>query len=727
MKTNAYPKRTIHISVRATSGALPLALGLMLMGGATAASASTPIKLEEIQRIVPGYFTADTVDLPKADFDGDGKPDVALLGRGGDTDVLQIMGLYAGSGWMVKQIIVPVPDTHNFPIEKVFAWDDADGAHLVFMAGNAVNAYSGWPLALERQFTIGSVDVTDAAIGNIDKPGGAELFTASYQTNRSLRAYSLTTGNLLWTIPNVASYNSSLLVAQLDADPAEEIVLGGTPGLVIDASTHAIEWQYKDGFGPVMSTGRYGGSSPRFASIEYHIVVFQSQPWSPLWDFENISAETATSMDVDGDGVDELIFGSDIFPRGIRVADVQSQVIRTTFDDQYFVQLASADFDGDGQAEIAIGEGSYYYPFVHPDNFRVLDAETGATEFAIPALAPGAYIAGGFIAGPDGNDLIFGSNSGIEYQGTITRVDSVTGTVRWRTLANDPTLNLTQVRDLLVTHISGQTEPTILASGFGDPFGNGRIAAVDSGSGLALWTIDSTNSPIPENVSISGIAAIDIDGDSKADSVLACTSESKLRQFDMLNQSQQWASITMSGDCEGSMQMTTGGRKQLVAVLSSGLRAYDAETHLLSWSLPIPVEINGARFIPHGENGAEIAVFSKWTINFFDAETRAHLRELSYVDMQPIQGISQAQGSSIHELVVAINNKLHLVDGATGELKASTEPLGFHAGQFNQIATGTRTDGSIEIGIGSDVAAFTYRLDGRSDAIFANGFDSASP
>lgn len=727
MKPSSSRKRPFFMGIKFAA----LLLGGMLIQTAMmrcqAAHAPEAVNLVEIGRMIPGYLAANTREMPSADFDGDGMPDVAILGRGGDTDLLQIVGYSAKSGWLVKQTLVARSSPGNAPPANLFALEDANGASLIYISGSVVSVYTGWPLALARQFSMGSIGITDAAIGDTDASGRPELVVAAYYTDRSLRAYSLDSGDLLWSVPGITSYDTTVIIAQLDADPAGEIVLGGTPGMIIDGATHALEWQYKDGFGARLVSGRFSGSSPRLAALEGRLVMFQSQPWSPLWDFDNVSADVAIAMDVDGDDVDELVFGSNSFPRGIRVMDTQLQAIRHAFDDEYVVQIAGADFDGDTRAEIAVGEGSYYYPYQYPDRFRVLDAESGVTEFAIPATAPGPYVAGGFISGPDGNDLIVGSNSGVEYPGTLARIDPASGILRWQTPANDPSLNLTQIRNLVVTRIGGIPDHVVVASGFGDPFGNGRIVAVDASNGMTLWKIDSTNSPIADGVWINGIATVDEDDDSTTDSILACTSDSKLRQFDVADQSEIWSSVTMSGECESSISMTTGGRHQLVAVMSGSLRAYDAETHLLNWTLPVASGITGAGFVPHGASGAEIAVFSDWVIKFYDAETRAFLREFTFSDLHPIQGVAQAEGGSIHELLLAIDNKLHAVDGVSGQLRASSVSLGSSAGQFNQIATSARSDGTVEVGIGSDATAFAYILDGRGNEIFANGFDQVPP
>lgn len=715
---------TMHRIHRNPALAAALALGLAACGFSLDASAAS---LEKISGFVPGYFSStQTTDMPIADFDGDGLADIVVLGNRNYSDVIQIVGVQGG-GWTIKQAIVPETGNYYSGAPNIATWTDAGGAHLLYVQGNSISEYGGWPLTLERHIElVAYTEFTDALVADVDNDGVFELIASSNYSNQAIQAYSLTTGASLWQVATPSNYYARLHVAQLDADPALEILLTGMPGTVIDGATHAIEWQYKDGFGPLVEHGRFGGTSPRFASLGSRLVMFQSQPWSPLWDLDNVYARSSTVADVDGDQIDELICSSDSFPRTVLVMDVQAQAIRSSFEENSAIQVAAADFDGDLSIEIAIGR-SPYYSQAGEKSFRVINATSGLEEFAIPARAPGPFVAGGFVANAGAIDLIIGSGSETGLAGTIARVDAGSGSVQWSTSDNDQALNLVSVRNLLVASFPGQSQPTILASGRGNYPNYNEIVAMRSGDGGVLWRINSSNSPLPEYASIDALAAIDLNADAQGDAVLVCTSEPRLRLFNAANQAQLWSSVAMSGECRGAMQVTTNGNLQLVAVLSGAVRAYDAQTHLLSWSLPYPNGLAGATYLPRGASGPEFALFGAYGITFFDAETRSMLRELSFPDQPPIQAVTQVPGASIHDLAVSFDGKLHAVDGVSGTIGAISQPLGMNAGQFNQLAVHGNADGSVLIGIGSDVAVSTYRLGDLSDAIFASGFESATP
>lgn len=661
--------------------------------------------------------------MPTADFDGDGLQDIVVIGTLQYSDTMQIVGMQAGLGWKVKQAIVPDSSTNLFDAPNIATWTDADGAHLLYVRGYLISVFGGWPLALERYIELDQYPrFSDVLVADVDNDGVAELIAASRNSEQAIAAYSLTTGVKLWAYEQNSSYYANLHIAQLDADPALEILLTGAPGTIIDGATHALEWQYKDGFGPFVEAGRFGGTSPRFASLGYRVVMFQSQPWSPLWDLSNAYSLSSAVADIDGDQADELINATDSFPNAIQIIDVQTQSVRSSFSADYTLQLAAADFDGDNAVEIAIGRSSYYSQ-PPSGNFRIAEATNGVEKFSIPSTAPGPFVAGGLIADAGSIDLIFGSASGSAHAGTVTRMDSATGVVRWRTPAEDPSLNMKRVQSIHVATVSGQPQPVIFASGDGNYPNYHQIAALSSSNGSVLWLINSSNSTLPVNVSVEGLATIDLDGDAFTDAVLACTSEPKLRMFSAGDQSQIWSSVAMTGICRGALQMTSNGNQQLVAILSGGLRAYDAQSHLLSWSLPQPFGLTGATYLPHGVSGPELALFNDSGITFYDAESRNMLRELSF--QYPVQAVAQPSGSSIHDLAVTLNGKLYVVDGITGAIGASSESLGQNAGLFNQLALYGNPDGSTLIAAGSDVAVSTYRLNGLSDAIFANGFESA--
>ncbi|MEO7936903.1 MAG: PQQ-binding-like beta-propeller repeat protein [Dokdonella sp.] len=703
---------------------------VVLCAMAAAASASMTDKLTEVNILAPGYFAAASLDLPSADFDGDGLADVAILGEHSYTSIIQIIGYSADTGWVVKQSIMPTLAQVEPASERLVTWVEDDGAHLLFLKNRLASEYAGWPLKLVRQIQFGfDFDWQDVKVADVDRDGHFEVIVANITDDGSLRAYSLATGALIWSLPELSMYNRFLLIAQLDADPALEIVLSGSPGLVIDGATHAIEWQVEDGIGYRMRAGNYGGPRPGFASLDYNIQMFRSQPWVQQWQLNDYYAKSAAAADIDGDGVDELIYGTNLPSIGIRVLDVQSRTIRSSFNIEDILTISAEDFDGDGQTEIAISQSPNRIS-VSQTSFSVIDATSGLEEGVVPAIAPGPYVAGAFVSDGDSTDIIFGSTSGTDWPGALTRADAATGAVRWRSAAAGSSIDLNRIDHVLVTQIVGQAQPIALASGSGEQsnYYGGRIVAVDLESGAPLWNISSESGGLPFDTSVNGIAAIDLDGDSLTDSVLACTSDGRLRLFNAVDQAPIWTSVAMARRCLDVFGLSAGtAGLQLVAVLDGSVRAYDAQTHLLSWSLPSSYLMKGASLIANGEQGPELAVFTDSEITFVDAETREVLRTLNPEMLYPIQAILQPPGTTIHQLLAAVDDKVYVIDGVSGEVRAESTTVGFGAGQFNRLAIQRNADGSYLVGAGSNVAISTHRLELIEDSVFQNGFDPITP
>lgn len=682
--------------------------------------------LDELGAFVPGYVASFRTDeMPSADFDGDGLADLVALGSNSDSDVIQIVGVDAVQGWRFKQVVIPPTPTFDmFGGASLSTWTAFDGPHLLYQRGNRICDYSGWPLQLARQWDLPTNGYySGAEVADVNGDGDAELVVATAYSTSILQAYSLANGALLWQVPGNSGTRTFLHVAQLDADPALEIIVTGAPGTIVDGATHAIEWRYKDGIGPLVEHGRFGGSTPRFASIADRILMFQSGPWSPLWDTAEVWGDAASVVDVDGDDIDELVYASGLFPSGLRVFDVMTQSTRMLFPGPTALQLQGGEFDGDANKEIAIGPERYSSNSL--PSFRVLDAESGAIEFENAVAAAGPFVTGGILPGTGSFDVIVGSRMADNLPGAVSRRDSVTGSLRWQTPAPLNDYDIAVVDTILLADVAGQPHAVALVSGtrYGSSYPN--ITAYDSDDGIVLWNINSDGGDLPSNERISGMAAVDRNGDQITDAVLVCTSDSRLRLFDTNTRALLWTSVAMTGNCQAAMQLQTGGATQLVAVLDNVLRAYDAQTHLLTWSLSSPYYLTGATYLRNGVSGPELALFDEGGITFYDAETRAELRRVVPPDdLLPVNALKQPSGALIRELLVAGSDRLAIMDGESGSLAATSGPLGHRAGLANAVSTFVDIDGSVLVAVGGEVAVTTHRFMGTGDVIFADGFES---
>ncbi|MEO7936901.1 MAG: PQQ-binding-like beta-propeller repeat protein, partial [Dokdonella sp.] len=646
----------------------------------------------------------------------------------GYSDLILIMGYDESGEWKTKQAIAPDAGNYEFSPAQLSTWTQGGVPHLLFSKDEHFFEYSGWPLHLDRKIDLeGLIDVADSRVADVDNDGVFEILVASNYPMSGIRAHSLTTGALLWQVQQSGGYGGALMITQLDADPALEIGRGGIPSFVVDGATHAIEWEYKDGFGTSLVDGTFGGLTPRFAGLGSRLVMFQSTPWSPLWEIGNLSTNNAVARDIDGDGVDEIIYLEGGVLPGIRVLDVQNQSIRYGFDVVSAGRLAVDDFAGEGHLEMVLSA----YPDYTQESSKVmyfLNAADGTLKGSLPAYAAGPYLAGGFVRSQGKTDLIVGSTSGSRLDGAITRIDAKTGMVRWRSEYDDPLLGLTRVFDLRIASIVGQPSPVVIAAGRGDLPGYNRIVAVAADDGRALWNISSNSIPeIPFYANFDAIDVIDADGDSQADAVIACTSEGRLRQFTILDRTQTWISDLLSGECKGFLRAPASGADQFVSIMSTGLFAFDAQTHDSSWSLPAPNAILGASYIASGETGPELALFSPSRIDFYDGSTRSFLRGVALPQNSSLMAIKQAPESSIHELLITLDGRLQVIDGLTGQISERSEYLGRNLGAGNHLVLGSIGPLATVTGLGSDVAVFVHRPQLPPDLIFESSFDASNP
>ncbi len=156
-------------------------------------------------------------------------------------------------------------------------------------------------------------------------------------------------------IPGIGG--SDVLLEQLDADPALEIVLAGVPGYVLDGATQAIDWTYKDGFGAYLAGGHFsdGGGAQFVAARDWDLfTVFQSAPYSPIWDASVFDIDAIAAADLDGDGFDEIIEGDGQWG-GVNIYDSRTQQVRLSIPHSAWGMeaLAVADFGISGRPSIA--------------------------------------------------------------------------------------------------------------------------------------------------------------------------------------------------------------------------------------------------------------------------------------------------------------------------------------------------------------------------------------
>ncbi|MBO9661941.1 PQQ-binding-like beta-propeller repeat protein [Dokdonella sp.] len=709
---------------------LRLVLGL---SSALAAAAGAPAhgevpQIQEVDRIVPGFENVGAAGFVVADFDGDGVEDVAITATSG-TPLIEIIGRRSTRPELKQIVLLEGEALIRIMVHVV------DGVpHLFALATNGIlREFAGWPLAevrvIDLDFDLGLSPSAGAAIGDIDADGSNELIvTSGPWSGNFVNAYDLTKGSLRWSVPNGGA---DVLLAQLDADPALEIVVAATPGYVLDGATRSIDWSYKDGFGTFLAAGHFQqGSSGQFvaARIWDRFTIFQSSPFSPVWDAETTNTSALATADLDRDGLDEIIQGDGQWD-GVRIYDPSTHQVRLTIpNDAYGVSAITAlDIARNGSSAIVFGRKDIHS--ADQNWLSIVDASTGSTLWEFDASRPGPYTAVDLDdTDRDGRyEFLYASQGHSYIQGVVTQVDALTSRAEWQSPlppidAEDPWY--IQPRTVLVAHRAEGPNKIIIAST------GGAILGIDGNNHNIDWRAETQSEGTGRRYTAVGTTAVDLDADGN-DEIVTCAFTvggevvgTRLFVFSSADGSMLWRSIAMDDPafrCNGVMigRFDDSPRQLLVALLPSSIRAFDAQTHLLAWTLPVSAD--GAILLEAGNDGREFAVFSGSRLSFYDAGTRNMLRQFNLGS--PITAIHKLTGD-VHQLLVAAGGRLHLVDGTDGQILFSTDYLGEELAAENQLAATELGGGTWLIGAGSRAGVFRHIIR-LTEAIFVNGFDPA--
>ncbi|MBL0162105.1 MAG: VCBS repeat-containing protein [Xanthomonadales bacterium] len=689
----------------------------------TSASTMATPAFVEIGHSVDYLQAAADSRFAKIDIDGDGLQDLVFAGTSG-SPVLLAVGRRADGSVGIKMAKV-VADDGN--LARVLAWNAAGVNHILTVSANGmVRDYSGWPLVEQRHFDL-AINAVAAAVGDIDNNGSDDLLVGSAGF---LFAYSLTNGQPEWNYP--ISGIRDVAAAQLDADPALEIILAGpVPGIVIDGAIGSTDWQYIDGFGTQLATGSLlsGGGTQWVAASDWNLfTVFRASPWSPIW-------SGSTSQDIggiatanlDNNGRDAILQGDGQWGQ-VHVIDPDTHNERFQIPNEGYGigAVVGADLDGDGKDEIAFA--SNQAPEGKP-LLTIAGGQSGSVGWQFfPIDGPFIATALGDVDGDGHMELVAAGGVG-NGDGTISIFDAETGAEEWRSPTkvldvNDP-LYLAVTKIELVPHAETQGMDIVLAGGTEYA---GRITVLDGMTHSIRLQIGGFSSGPMLWRSLKDLALVDFDSDGILDYVAATEPVSVMANGALLQVfsgdtgGTLWTSVSM-GSVNSGMNgvLVAGGSsgKQLIAVLPDSLRAYDSSTGLLSWTIAIPN--NGAFLVPNGENGAEIGVFQDaGEVTFYSASTQALIR--SYSMPAPLRAMS-ALGGDLHTLVAASADALTLVDGESGSILAATDYLGPFPAQGSRIAVAANSTSSWTIASGTEAALYRFRLN-LTDVIFANSFEN---
>lgn len=657
---------------------------------------------------VDSFSELGVAGLVVEDLNGDGAAEMIAYARSGIREAWPLLVVFERThvGLRVAHVR-PIP--YDGGLKRVLSWRHEGESHLITVGSNGtVRDYTGRSLVEQRQFpTTGFV--SSATIGDVDADGRDELIVLSQS---ALNIYDLVTGQLEHTYP--AEYFYDVTVAQLDADPALEIILTGWTTRVLDGATHAIEWSDSNVTGERAVAGRFGpAGTTQWTAINNNVfTVLGSAPWAARWSGHTGGLINAVSAVPQGSGIDSIAVASMV---GLDVYDSQQQSLLYHLPSLSgpVGAVSSGDVNADGTDEIVLALPPYY-----PDSpgVMVVNAADGSIDATLNVnTTPYLLTAVGDLDGDGRLELVTASRGNY---GMLEVFDLASGRSLWRRTVSSLTGGAS----------FGAPMGLALASRLGHPgldivLAGGRVLVIDA---IRRETRFLTSPPYP--YVFSDLAVVDYDQDGIDDIVLASgfsnSSTSVIRVLSGRDGSPLWTSVEMGSAFMPIRQvLVVGGnaaqpRRQLVAVMSDSLRFYDVQTGLLDWALPI--DADRAVYIPEGPDGAEIAMFKQsGEVVFHSLVTRLPTRQ--YALPSPLRAL-QPLGSGLDRMVAAAAGRLVLLDGATGSIAASSGQLTTLSENPVVLTTVQRSDAVWQTIVGSAIGLHQHRIVFH-EAIFGDGFD----
>lgn len=662
--------------------------------------------------------------LVTADFTGDGNDEIFMISN--NTAVLLIALAQDVNGFSpVQHFRLPIQNGSRSELHVV---QDNSEPRLVLVTTQGTNpvtsevrVYSGWPLRQQLVYSIAPGHFA-SAVGDLNNDGVVELVVNTLGETYGLR---LNDGQWLWSVPTDIA--TDIVLANLDSDPALEMVLAGyPPGKVYDGSSHELEWSWQDGFGRYLAAGNIGtDGTPAFVgALDWtYFTVFGGVPWSPSWNFQRFDIDAVLVANVDGSGADEIIQGDGQWG-SINIIDSQNHSLRRSIPNP-----------GHGTAALAVaktqsssGKDVVFAPArASQQNATVLRmARSSDGEILRDLISDAGGIGATTIGDLDGDgaaDLVVANSTAS--QGRIHVIDRDTGREKWLSPsgvgnANDPFY--IQPRFLFQTQLDNDAPLELVVAGNGG--GDGRIIVLDGQTKeIQLQIGDYSNSrPIPSR-GVAGAVLLDYDTDGFKDIALitqpTSTGESGVRVHVLSLRTGQmlWESDRLGqgfATARGIFVQPGSSQKLLVAVLPEGLYAFGVESQLLEWMHSIPCK--RAIYAGLAPAGPEIVVEDNiGLVTHLDASTLTTRR--SYPLREPSRGILPQQDAPYLLFAESDGLSLRTMEGVLlGKAKDAIAQNGPSA------VSVTWNGSTFDVLTGLDFGYVLHTL--NTNSIFANSFES---
>jgi len=673
----------------------------------------------------PGLAEPGNAGILAGDYDGDGRSEVAVTGTFGYGALLAMLGADESGNYAVRGI-----STLPFGIYGILGHivaapqeNGADRLAALVSDGNSnastrMAVIGGVPARVLRTVEVPGSD-TLVVIADVDGDGKYEIVSNNTLFHQTF-IIDYETGEVEWATPYAAS---AIGIAKLHDGAGFDLVLGGSPGRIVDGATGAVEWSYPASFGAVFATGRlFSDPSTRgFASTTNGLVqIFRSQPYSPVSEFSvtDLAGAIATVPSTSG-SVDYIAVGT-IYAGRVDMFDPTTGVRVQSFSDVNdrerpgVTSIALVHPAGTAGKQIVFNAG---LGSSGKRQLRIMDMATHASKFVMDAeYGPYSAVARGDVPGNGSDQVVYVTTKSDRatdmLDGQMLRVlDASNGRVlRERALPTSSGFShvaLTQVDN------DPQLEIVLVSGDYSE------IAVLD---GLTLNDQWRLNTSALGSVHMSDLAMIDVDGDGIADVVT--TGAGKLHAFNGKNGARFWQPLVVTG--VGAMsavtfQQTTGwpavavaqgkelhvvdlrSRTQLANVTNSkdvlGLSQWGVGT-----ACKVGVLVEGELAVRRcADLGVEHVRSMPWITTFFrplDPDAKRFI----------VAAMESVDGYQLYEI------------GPEGEKAPLSAPLGDSLGAGNSGVAVVAPDGRhVDVILGSDYMVTRKNIE--LDLLFADGFD----